>query len=387
MPAAYDVRAYHDANYAQWLTNPDNLSTATPSNGNTIAGIPWVFVDFDGHTPAAPGFVGVTNSNYTLNQRRQVLEALDAAYSPFNVRFTTNPNAAPGAGYFGGTIIIGMDAINNPGAYLGQASQNSFGDTNWSQWPVHSMIQISQGINAPVSVNYTGMAAVHEIAHTLGLGHKGLNSPYQEYYGGHLTASGNHWSPIMGTLPPASPANAFFQWSKGDYRKNNRGASNTVDEVAHLNARLGTRPDDYSNFISTSLPNRTVGDGRFISGVISTRTDVDIFKIQWTGGPMSLRVDPVGSVVSPGTVVTHGNVDDVTGLNLSLEILNTNGVVVASASPTNSKSALITDFNLPLGTYFARVDGVGEGTFGTGANSTGFDDYGSLGGYVLGGAF
>ncbi len=85
-----------------------------------------------------------------------------------------------------------------------------------------------------------------------------------------------------------------------------------------------------------------------------------------------------------GTQTTFGATDDISGLNLQMDILRSNGTPAFTSSPTNSKGAAFTDLNLSAGTYFIRVDGVGEGSF-TGFNSTGFDDYGSLGGYTLSG--
>ncbi len=85
-----------------------------------------------------------------------------------------------------------------------------------------------------------------------------------------------------------------------------------------------------------------------------------------------------------GTQTAFGATDDISGLNLQMDILRSNGTVAFTSSPTNSKGAAFTDLNLPAGTYFVRVDGVGEGAF-AGFNSTGFDDYGSLGGYTLSG--
>lgn len=392
MPAAYDVRANHDANFATYMTNADDLTTAR----NSFSTTPYVFVDFDGHTtgsgenPSLPRFES-TNSNYTLDQRRQVLETLDVAFSPFNVRFTTNPSrlSTQQVGVYAGKVLVGQKytifgGASNP-LFGGQGSLNAFGETSNS--PIAA---VQWDTNFGLGVRQVALNLVHEVGHNMGFNHKGRvasgSQSEEEYYQGHTVNTGGNWRPWMGA--PTDDSNSIYQWSKGDYRLANRGATNFVDEVASLTTRLGVRADDHPDVITGSHQNRTAGDGRFTVGVISTRTDVDIFKIQWTGGPLSLRADPVGAVAQQGREIMYGNVDAVTGLNLKLEILNTNGAPVFTSDPSNSKSAQFVDLNLPAGTWYARVDGVGDGSFNfTGANSTGFDDYGSLGGYVLGGAF
>lgn len=395
MPAASDIRASHDQRFSAWLTNPDTLTTARPSGNSITAGIPWVHVDFDGHVTGPTEVTtssryATTNSGYTLDQRRQVLEALDSAYAPFNVRFTTDPNPFPGAGPYAGRLLVGGTMTSNGLGLFGVpgiARVNSFGSTISNPIAAAQWNTNPRSTNPPLTVSTVGFFAVHEIGHTLDCRHKGLlassTQAAEEYYDGHLTAAGNRWVPYMGKAPVG--VNVFPQWSQGSYFRNGRAASNSVDEVAVLTARLGARPDDFADTITGALPTRSVGDGRFVSGTIGTRNDVDIFRFQWNGGPLSLRVDPAGAVASsPRTQIAFGATDDVSGLNLQMDILRSNGTVAFTSSPTNSKGAAFTDLNLSAGTYFVRVDGVGEGSF-TGFNSTGFDDYGSLGGYTLSG--
>jgi hypothetical protein len=394
MPAAFDIRASHDQWFSTWMTNPDTLTTARPSGNSITAGIPWVHVDFDGHTTGPTEVTttsryATTHSGYTLDHRRQVLEALDSAYAPFNVRFTTDPNPFPGAGAYAGKLLIGATMTRNGLGLFGVpgiARSNSFRGTISNPVAAVQWNMSPRGATPPLTVNEVGFFAVHEIGHTLNLRHKGLPASSteraEEYYGGHATAAGNRWVPWMGKAPVG--VNVFPQWSRGDYFRNGRGSSDSVDEVASLTARLGLRPDDFPDSITGAMPTRTVGDGRFVSGTISSRTDVDLFKFQWNGGPLSLRVDPAGAVASLGGQIAYGATDDISGLNLQMEILKSNGTRAFVSSPTNSKGAAFTDLRLPAGTFFVRVDGVGEGSF-AGPNSTGFDDYGSLGGYTLGG--
>ncbi len=61
-------------------------------------------------------------------------------------------------------------------------------------------------------------AVSHEVGHTLGLTHDGVNGR-TSYYGGHAT-----WAPIMGV----GYSRPITQWSEGDYK----GANNDQDDLS-----------------------------------------------------------------------------------------------------------------------------------------------------------
>lgn len=372
------------------LTNPNTLQT-----GSYIAsGDPWVFVDFDGHTsPSGTGFT-TTNSNFTLAQRVEVMQALDAAFAPFKIRFTTNPTAVSGAGAYSGKLAIGASYTLNGGPANntgGQGFLNGFGVSS------SEAMAVAVGSNA-IQVADT---AVHEIGHTLGLNHKGIASnvalePFIgpngiEYYQGHSTPGGNYWATIMGGSANAlsTPVGKYFpQWSKGSYRGASTGgsgqpASNTVDEIAAIGAKVGFRPDDHGDTI-TGASIRTKAIQNFTTGLINNQADVDVFRFSHGGGTIDLRIDPVSGVTQEGGGGALINDDRYSPLNIKVDLLNSAGAVVYSHDPTNSKGAVVSG-SFGSGTYYLRVDGVGEGSFGTSGNSTGFDDYGSVGNYIVSG--
>ena len=361
----------------------------------------WVLVDFDGHSlngtedPLDVRYT-TTSSGYTIVQQKEVLEVLDSLYAPFNIRFTTDPTVYANAGTYGGRLIIGEYAGFNGNPPLvgvfGNARQNSFGDGKTNAIASVAWNSGNGIIQSPTSV---GLAAAHEIGHTLGLNHKGLQqdatyNPNYEYYSGHsVSGSSSNWSPIMGV--PNNPWETFYQWSKGDYKARlwssgaytYRSANQQVDEIAVLGSKLGFRPDDYSDTL-TGAPLKTLNSGYITVGLINNRTDVDVFKFNHTGGNIDILVNPTSNVYQLGKVMGVYNNDLFSPLNIRTDLLNSSGIAVASSDPTNSKSANIFG-SFTAGTYYLRVDGVGQGDFTSGLYSTGFDDYGSIGNYVISG--
>ncbi len=198
-------------------------------------------------------------------------------------------------------------------------------------------------------------AAAHEAGHNLGLSHDGLGG--DSYYGGTQA-----WGPIMGS----SQTRAISQFSKGEYS----GANQTEDDFAVMQANgLPLRADDHGSTTGTAsqlgaLPSYAA------NGIISTRTDLDLFAIS-----LPCTTDLTAKATGIGAQTT---------LDLSLTVLDGTGRTVASNSPastfsgsppvSNGMDAGVT-VRAATGTYYLRVDGVGNGAPTTG----GWSDYGSLG--------
>ena len=107
-------------------------------------------------------------------------------------------------------------------------------------------------------------AATHEIGHTLGLDHDGTAS--SEYYAGH-----GSWAPIMGV----GYSRPVVQFSIGEYT----GANRNEDDLAIMAATgAPLRADDYGNNTATAFV-VPAGPAATINGVISTRTDIDMFRL------------------------------------------------------------------------------------------------------------
>lgn len=210
----------------------------------------------------------------------------------------------------------------------------------------------------------------HEVGHTVGLLHDGLDG-VAEYYGGHGSGE-TSWSPIMGAawadFEPPFLEEEVTQWSKGEYPN----ASNQEDDLQIITTQngFGYRADDKGNTQATAtalVANKGVIDD---SGIIGQSTDVDWFAFTTSGGQTDISVKVLD---------VESDNDPQRGANLAvdLELYDASGKVVTSASPDTTLDAAIT-LNLPEGNYFLKVAGGARGTL-----ATGFPAYGSIGQYSI----
>ena len=194
--------------------------------------------------------------------------------------------------------------------------------------------------------------STHEAGHTLGLSHDG--GAGTSYYRGH-----GSWAPIMGV----GYYRPITQWSRGEYT----GATQTQDDFAVMQANgarvlVDDHPENRPTPLDTSVPNQ---------GIISTRSDVDVFSITFTQ-PTTITVAATPAPTSPN-------------LDIALTLRGVGGDIVddpasgsASADIATGLSAAIST-TVPAGSYTVRIDGVGAGN----AIDTGYSDYASVGAYSI----
>jgi hypothetical protein len=195
-------------------------------------------------------------------------------------------------------------------------------------------------------------ASSHEAGHTVGLSHDGTAAA--GYYSGH-----GSWAPIMGV----GYYRAITQWSKGEYA----GANQLQDDFAVMRTN-GALPisDDYPETAPTALDSTAPR-----TGVISSRSDVDVFAITLTQAT-TITIAAVPASTSPD-------------LDIALTLRGSGGDIVAdppsgstSADVAVGLSASITT-TASAGTYTVRIDGVGAGS----PLDTGYSDYASVGAYTV----
>lgn len=216
-----------------------------------------------------------------------------------------------------------------------------------------------------------GEAASHELGHTFGLSHDGRTTPAEDYYGG-----AGIWAPIMGV----GYSKGLVQWSKGEYPN----ASKTEDDVAIISNTtngFGYKTDEDGGTPATAkaLAIGTTGTVAATQnyGIITTRTDVDVYSFTTSGGAVTLTASPAATYAD---------------LDIILTLTNASGVVVATANPTAAASGSQSGTNpltglaatisstLTAGTYYLQVDGTGQGDL-----TTGYSDYASIGEYRISG--
>ena len=340
-----------------------------------------IFLDFDGGTvsgtawhskaPALPttqpawdtGGDAAVFDDAERTAIQTIWRAVAEDYAPFDVDVTT---ADPGPGgirrsgaldlTYGARVLVTAstavhDALCSGGcggvAYLGVFDQvTSAGGDGYGYYQPAWVFPHKLG-NSPKNI---AEAASHEVGHNFGLSHDG--NATQGYDSGH-----GAWAPIMGN----GYGRPISQWSKGDYT----GATQQEDDVAVIRSVAGSRPDEAP---ATVLAAPTVPAG---TAYVGSRTDVDTYLLGTCSGAVSVAAAPLASFAD---------------LDLRLTILDGLGQVVATDDPASSQTTSSTAAGmgasltriLASGTYYASVDGVGNGPW-----STGYDDYGSLGSYTL----
>jgi hypothetical protein len=314
--------------------------------------------DSDGH----PGTFSTAEDAWIQEVWRQVSET----YAPFDVDVTTEDGgpasrerSSTADTHFGTQVLFtnSTQAVAQlcNSTCLGLAWVGTFSDIDPTGFYQPAFVFTKSTTSATVA----SQGASHETGHTLGLHHDGLNKA--SYYPGT-----NAWGPVMGSAMPR----AVTEFSKGEYT----GANQTEDDLAVIQANgLALRADDYGNTRQTAQALGTKA-AYAVNGIISTRSDADYFAV-------TLSCSAVMTVAATG-------IGRQSALDLRLDVLNGSGVTVTSSNPTSGYAG-----NPPLssgmdasatvkgaiGTYYFRVDGVGNGK----ATGPGWSDYGSLGQYRL----
>ena len=197
-------------------------------------------------------------------------------------------------------------------------------------------------------------AVSHEVGHTLGLRHDGIDdgTTSSTYYAGH-----GSWAPIMGV----GYYRTVTQWSTGDYA----GATNTEDDLAIIDGFIDRRSNG-SVLGGSTLPSSGTSTTQH---VLDESGETNIHSLEVSEGPVTVTVDKLDA---------DGNV--LAGLTIR-DPLNQ---VVASASPLHPATWSLSA-SLPVGVtpgeYTVEVQGVGW--VGNGTDDPGFSSYGSIGGYSI----
>ena len=302
-------------------------------------------------------------------------------YAPFDVDVTTDDPGdealrvdAPGDTVFGTRLVVtdsaDASAVLCPNgcggvAWIGQVDRPS------------AVVEPAWVFASGVSQSPKGIAeaAAHEVGHTFGLEHHGVdrgNGDWDEYYAGHGT-----WAPIMG----AAYDRPVSQWSNGFYD----GATNRQDDVALISAIAGRRTDEGGDGWGSPL---RVTDG---TAYVNGSTDGDVYLVDdCTAGARVAAVTAdfaadldIGLTLAKpsgtgATVVT--SVNPIVTKADELDVRPWYGENTAQLS--SSAAGLDAAVDVPVGgPWLLEVRG-GEGLISA-DGATDYSTYGSLGAYHL----
>ena len=312
-----------------------------------------------------------------LNQIAETWRRIAEDFAPFDVDVTTEDPGQFGPNV-GVLLITEKTDVNGNVIYNcgcgGVAYVNVWGRSNFEYY--QPALVFTEGVGT--GAHNMSEAGSHEVGHNLGLSHDG--NDVRGYYTGH--GEGNvSWAPIMGV----GYYEEVTQWSKGEYLN----ANQTQDDMAIITDKLSAGADDHGDTRAQATPlNITSGSVVATSpvidpfnsspdnkGIIETRDDLDVFSFDSGSGTVDLTITPGWFEVFASSNNRGMNID------IQATLFDATGTVITSSNPLDDTFAQITA-NVPAGTYYLEIDGVGLGD----PLGTGYTDYGSLGNYFINGS-
>ncbi len=332
-----------------------------------------IYLDFDGqyvnsnawknnnaNFPGQP--INALASNVDENDIITIWKTIREDYLPFQVNVTTDSMVYKQAAYGSRQMCIFTPTYE----WCGQLGITLEGSFSYDE-PCFAFTAFNKGKAA-------AEVGSHEIGHSLGLTHDGVTSPPSDYFNGHGT-SPNDWSAIMG----GAHTKNMIQWSKGEYQN----ANNQQDDLAILAAALGGyRTDEAGTDNATAVildvdANGTLTTSASNTGIITTRTDTDVYSFTTTGGKILLQVFGVASTPD----ASSGNFYSMSNLDILLQLKDASNNILVTSDDQNSVSGSIS-MTLAAGTYYLYIDGTGYAD----PLTTGYTDYGSIGEYTISGS-
>lgn len=331
-----------------------------PRLSSLVTATATIYLDFDGHVVNSPLWNGGNTINcapagLTNAQITEVFHRVSEDYRPFNVNVTTDPDRFAAAPL---NSRIRMVVTPTSSWYPGVGGVAYIGSFTWGDDTPGFVFSDRLGPNSPKMV---AECCSHETGHSVGLAHQArydqscnLTAVYHDGIGVGETG----WAPIMG--------NSYYRnmsgWNDGPTPY---GCSNVQDNLSTITTQngFGFREDDYTEDLNgtvTSFTPNPVG----ISGVISTPTDKDAFRLALTQST-NFRLD-----LRPFSVLANS---EGANLDVKLELYNAARQLIRTYNPINTMSVTV-DTILNSGTYFLMVSGTGNANV---------NNYGSLGSYTM----
>ena len=325
-----------------------------------------IFLDFDGHYVQTTSWNGgnpidCAPSGLSDAQIIEIFNRVSEDYRPFNIDITTDSTKFLAAPL---TKRIRIIITPTSGWYTGVGGVAYTGSFTWGDDTPAFVFCDRLG---PNNTKMVAECCTHESGHTVGLSHQAkyngsctLLATYNDGIGTGETG----WAPVMGNSYYAN----FSGWYNGPTPNGCTADQDALSIITSYNG-FTYRPDDHSddpniNPTAISINNTSFAD----SGIITTNTDKDVFKFNFTQ-PGQLHLDAIPYSVGPNNAGAD--------LDVKLELLNSALQVVQVYDPVDILNVAV-DTTLNSGVYYLVVQGAGN------ANTS---NYGSLGSYNISGTF
>ncbi|MBK6521872.1 MAG: T9SS type A sorting domain-containing protein [Sphingobacteriaceae bacterium] len=326
-------------------------------DGQVVIGTPW---NSSTSNPTITALPSTLSSAAMLNIWKRMAED----FMPFDVNLTTDVakfNAATPNSRM--RIVITPSSAWYPSSVGGVAYLNSFtwgGNPDTPCWVFENALGYS--------AKNCAEAGSHEAGHTLSLKHQsiwnGSCAKTAEYHGG-IGSGVTSWAPIMGV----GYSKNVTIWHRGTNSNTcttiqfDHG-SNGITGAAFLNYTL----DDVGNTLATGKTINTNTTLLVDSGMITTPTDVDVFKFSICNNRyMTFNI-------KPWALDTTAGVYDAADLDIRFQLFNATTTASLAIDTPLAKLNTLVGINLPAGSYYFVIDGGG---------SANYSDYGSLGRYYM----
>jgi hypothetical protein len=330
----------------------------------TLTSTPTIFLDFDGQSVQHAAWQSGTQflcAPAVLNtaQITDIFNRVSEDYRPFEVNVTTDSTkflAAPVAQRI--RVIVTPTSAWYPGVG-GVAYTNSF---TWGTDAPCFVFTDKLG-NNPKNI---GECCSHESGHSVGLSHQSkydANCVLTESYNSGIGINGDQtsWAPIMGN----SYAKNMTGWNVGPTPYGCTAAQDNISIIVSSNG-FSYRADDYAETLDNSTTTLNINNIN-VSGIITTTTDKDAFKIIVTeNSAIHIEVNPYSlSANNAGA-----------NLDVMLSLYNSTNTLIRTYDPLTTMNVML-DTTLATGTYYIVVDGTGNNNV---------SQYGSLGSYTITGS-
>lgn len=318
-----------------------------PMYNSYPAAAPVIFLDFDGYTVSGTGWnydgpIYCGGSGLNSTQITEVFNRVAEDYRPFTINITTDSTkylAAPASQRTRVVITVTSDWYGSAG---GVSFINSF------TWGDNTPCFVFSQLLGYKTKNIAE-AASHEAGHTLGLRHQSsydANCVKTSDYNTGVGTGELSWAPIMGV----GYSRNLTTWYNGPSSLGCAEFQNDLDVITNAVNGIAYRSDYKPATFATASSQAFTNNQFTASSIIVKNTDEDMFKFSLP----SLKLFQLSAIPFN---VGSGNA----GANLDLKVtLYNNSEALLNTYSSSSSLSVIVDTSLAAGTYYFKVQGVGN---------------------------